>query len=776
MEAKINNIVDIKDIKKILRIFTENWWIILISLILSVVAAYFYSYKLPKIFASKAQVLLKSPDTYSIDEGLFKGLGISNSYERIANEQSILKSNDLIIQTISRLQLDVSYFIVGRIQTKEVFTGNPFHVESQVYNGAFYEFPFTLKIKDVDLFELSYSENGKQVVLESKFGTPIINKNFYLLINETGAINKATIDTFREITYQFVIHNRDNLVSMFNSSINVQNLEYTAILEITMEDESPERAISFLDTLCKVYIGNSLKSRIKVNENTINYIDRQLGQISTIVDSIEGILENFKEDKEILDLTKEQATYYENLTNNEIAKRNLELQEKSMAYLKEYVTSNMNRELRPPSIYIEDNDAYLKKAVSELYNYQIQINNALFTSTENITSVKEVEYKIELLRTDILKYIVSTEQAIKEKKQSIDEEIAHYEELLRGVPRNQREILNINRKLGVNEKMYVYLLEKRAETVIAKAGIISDIIIVESAHPIGIVKPDMKKIYYSFLAAGILISLLIAFSRTILFGKIRSIDELRDLTKLPVVGEVFFTNDAKESYLVVDSHPRSFVTESFRAIRTNLEYLAPGVKSKIILVTSNRPSVGKTFCSINLGSILAKGGKRVLILEMDLHKPKIHSALKLISNTGVSSVLVGKANPTEVIIKSSVENMDVILSGPAPPNASELILSTYLPELLDFARKNYDYVIIDTPPMGLISDALVLMKYSDINLYIINTKHGSMDSLQFAHNSVANNKAGSFAFILNNVKQKKSKYYYKNYSYGYGDTGYLKES
>jgi capsular exopolysaccharide synthesis family protein len=273
----------------------------------------------------------------------------------------------------------------------------------------------------------------------------------------------------------------------------------------------------------------------------------------------------------------------------------------------------------------------------------------------------------------------------------------------------------------------------------------------------------------------LLIALLIAFSRTILFGKIQNIEELRELTHLPVVGEVFYTKEAKDSYMVVDTHPRSFITESFRAIRTNLEYLASEAKSKIILVTSNRPSAGKTFCSINLGSILAQGGKKVLILEMDLHKPKIHSAVKLVSDLGVSSVLVGKAAPAEVLIKSSIENMDVIISGPTPPNASELILSAYLPALLDYARKNYDYIVIDTPPMGIISDALVLMKYSDINLFILNTKHGSMESLQFAHNVVENNKAGSFAFVLNNVKQKYSRYYYKNYRYAYGETGYLNE-
>lgn len=782
--SKSTSIIEIKDIKRVLLFIADSWLIILVSLVLSIGAAFFYSYKLPKIHAAKARILLKQPETYSYQEDLFKGLGIYSSYERMANEQRILTSTDLISQTITKLKLDVSYFIVGKIRTMEVFSGTPFEVQAQIYSFPFYEMPFTFRIIDEQSFELSYSEQGKSPVsIKGKFGEPIINNSFYLLIKNQGGINAATINSLREITYQFIVRHRGNLLTAYRSALSVQNIEWSHILEVTMEHESQERAVDFLDSLCTAYIQNSLKTRIRINENTINYIDKQLGQVVAVLDSIENILESFKESRAILNLNKEENTYYENLTDFELKKRNLELQQKSMEYLKNYITANLNRELRPPSIYIDDNDSYLKKAVNELYNYQVQINNILFTGTEKTTNAKEIEYKIELLRNDMLKYIVSSEKAIEEKMRAIDGEISHYESLLKGIPRNQRQMLNINRKLQVNEKMYLYLLEKRAETVIAKAGIVSDISVVETAYPVGVVKPELNKIYYSFISGGVIVALIISFIKMIFFGKINNIHELRELTKLPAVGEIYHAKEVGGEYLVVDKFPRSYTTESFRSLRTNLEYLGADVASgrgKVVLITSNRPGAGKTFCSVNLAAILAKGGKKVVLLELDLHKPKLQTAFGINTEQGISTVLIGKISAHESISRTNLDNLDVILSGPTPPNASELILSKNLLSLVEYTRANYDYIIIDTPPMGIISDALVLLKHSDINLYILNTKHGARESLQYAHNVVESNKSASFAFVLNDVKPKLSGYYYKNYGngygYGYNENGHQKET
>ena len=770
--SQSNSIIDFKDIKKLGKAITNNWLIIFSCVLISFVAAYVYSYKLPRIFAAKTQLLFKSNETYSYQEGLFAGLGLSSpNYEKMANEQRVITSIDLLSEVLAKLKADVSYYIIGKFTTGEVFRGNPFRVAAQISSSAYYEFPFTFRIIDVNTYEISYEENEQKIVIRNKFGEPVIKNDFYIVINKTTDLNNASIATLKKLTYQFIVHDRQNLLYKYQSAIRVENLEWTGILEMTLEDESPERAATFLDTLSLVYINNSLKTKFRINDNTVNYIDKQLGEIILIVDSLETVMDGFKEQKEIIDLTKEQDRYYVKLVDFEGQKRSLELQLKGNAYLKNYIISNLNKELLPPFSYIDNGDAYLTSAITQLYNLQVQINGTMFSSTDKSTTIKEMNYKVELLRNDILKYLTGSENAINQKIQTVEGEIAYYEDMLKSVPRNQRQLLNINRKLGVNEKMYVYLLEKRAESVIARAGIVSDISTIESAHSIGVVKPDLKKIYYSFISVGLLFSLLIAFLRTTLFGAIESIEELREMTSLAVVGEVFYTQEAKSSYLVVDSHPRSFIAESFRALRTNLEYLAPEIQSKVILISSNSPSAGKTFCSVNLGTILARGGKKVLLLELDLHKPKIHSALQMKSEMGISTVLIGKCSVGEAILHSNVENLDVVLSGPTPPNASELILSEHLKIMLEYAKTHYDYVIIDTPPMGIISDALVLMKYSNINLFVINTRRGSMDGLRFAHDIVENNKMhGSFSLVLNSVRPKRSRYYYKGYKYNYGES------
>ena len=776
MPAKNNAIVDVKDIKKVIKAFANNWLVIVFCVAVAAASAYLYSYKLPKIYASKTQVLLTSPETYSYQEGLFQGLGLSTgTYERLANEMSIITSTDILSQTVAKLRSDISYFIVGRVQTKEVFSGTPFQISAQIYTPDYYEFPFTFKILGIDSYEISYEVNGEQVLIQHKFDEPIINNNFYFLINKTSAINNTTITSFKNLTYQFQVHNRDNLIYKYKQEISVENPEYTGILEVTLEDENAERATTFLDTLSVVYVKNSLKTKFKVNDNTLVYIDKQLGEIIGILDSLENAIDNFKEQKDILNLSKEEETYYSNIMAFEAQKRSLELQLKGNAYLKNYIVSNLNKELLPPFSYIDNNDVYLTSAVTQLYNLQVNINGMLFSSTDKSTTVKETEYKIELLRNDILKYLANSEKAINQKIESAVGEMSFYEAKLKGVPPNQRQMLNISRKVGVNEKMYLYLLEKRAETVIARAGIVSDISVIESAHSIGIVKPKMDKIYYGFLSVGLLLSLVIVFLRAMLFSSIESVDELRDLTTLPVVGEVFHTKEAKESYLVVEAQPRSFIAESFRALRTNLEYMAPDIKNKVILITSNSPSAGKTFCSVNLSAMLAKGGKKVLLLELDLHKPKIHTALQMKSDMGISTVLIGKCSVSDAIVKSQIENLDVMLSGPTPPNASELILSDHLKAIIDFGKLTYDYVVIDTPPMGIISDAQVLMKYANINLFVINARHGSTEALSFAHTLMENNKVGSFAFVLNSVKPKYSRYYYKGYKYSYGES-YIQQS
>ncbi|MCB9165614.1 MAG: CpsD/CapB family tyrosine-protein kinase, partial [Flavobacteriales bacterium] len=246
-------------------------------------------------------------------------------------------------------------------------------------------------------------------------------------------------------------------------------------------------------------------------------------------------------------------------------------------------------------------------------------------------------------------------------------------------------------------------------------------------------------------------------------------DQLKEHTTLPVFGEIITSEKAEENYVVVDSDPKAAITESFRTVRTNLEYI-PGEegRGKVVLVTSYRPNEGKTFCSVNLSAILAKAGKKVLLLELDLHKPKVASGLGMSSSKGLSTVLVGKLEWRQAVMPTQFDNFSVILSGPTPPNASELILSKHLEQLFTEAAKEFDYVLVDTPPVGLITDALLMARFVDATLFVVNTRFASKDHVSNALEVLQANPSKNTGFILNGVRIKKSKYYYNtNYGYGY---------
>jgi capsular exopolysaccharide synthesis family protein len=263
--------------------------------------------------------------------------------------------------------------------------------------------------------------------------------------------------------------------------------------------------------------------------------------------------------------------------------------------------------------------------------------------------------------------------------------------------------------------------------------------------------------------------MVVVFVRIMFYDRIENADQLKEIVQLPIYGEIIASDKAEENYIVVDSDPKAAITESFRTVRTNLEYVPGEVgKGKVVMVTSYRPNEGKTFCSANLSTILAKAGKRVLLLEMDLHKPKVGVGLGMSSATGLSNVLIGRMHWREAVMPTQYENFSVMLAGPTPPNASELVLSKHLEELFIEARDEYDYILVDTPPVGLITDALLMMRHADITLFVVNTRFANKDHVMNAVESLQGGVAKNVGFILNGVRMKKSKYYYNtNYGYGY---------
>lgn len=770
MAEKKSSIVDVDDLMIVWKFLSKNWLIILLFPIISGVAAYLFVHRMADEYGAKTEILLGSGTGYEYQSQIYRNLtGYSGGVDEITNQIRVLQSHDLISKTLDKLDFQISYYIVGRVKTTEIQQIDAFSVDITLVEsfGSLYGVPFDIKILDQNSFVISFVNDGQTVQRSHRFDTDIVEDEYLLRLNRNTLLSDETFTKLKDNNYRFVVNSKSYLISSYKEALDIVNEDRTSILAITVKDHMAFKAKMFLDTLSHTYIDYTIQSQIHLNENTLSYIDRQLVGITHILDSIETNLEMYKKEKDILDLSREQTEFFQKLLTYEGEKREQHLKLETLASLEDYLVTKTEERLLPPALYITD-DTFLRTSLTELYNLEVQRSQVSYDVKDMSPGSERISKTIQQLRSNIMVYINNLRSAIKDRIKDVDIEIAYYENLLRKLPQSQREILNIERNLSVNEKMYVYLLEKQANTIIARAAIVPEVGIIEVARSIGVVGPQKMKIVYYFLAGGLLLSLIVAFIRSLFFDRIQNSRELKQITNLPILGSVPRSNEGGDERLVVAKHSRSNIAESFRSIRTNLQYFSDHDGSKTILLTSLHPGEGKTFCSINTAAIIASADKKVMLLDFDMHKPKVHQSLELNNEIGLSSYIVGKSSLEDVIQRADLANVDVITAGPVPPNASELVLSPRVDQLLTRLKEMYDYIIIDTPPLMLISDSMVLMRAVDIGMFVMNTDKATRAGVRHLEELVESNKLTHTALILNNVKLKKWRYYYGRYSYNYG--------
>jgi uncharacterized protein involved in exopolysaccharide biosynthesis len=328
---KTDSIININDLKSLWSTFTKNWYIFVSCITLAYFLAYFYSYKLTDIYAASTQILLKSNDAYdsqSIIQSSVQPLGYKD-YSENYNAMRVIKSYDLIKQTVDKLDLDVSYFILGRLRTKELYDEIPFRITFDAINPLLYEQFIDFNILNASKYVLKYKKNENEVIVEGYFNKTLITKDFRINVAKSSAIQAITENKIKEVNYQIQFHNRSNLVRKYQQSIMVEIPEYSGIVQVTVEDIIPKRAITFLDTLGKVYIDITLNSKLDINSRTLTYIEKQLEELTQMMTSIEDRLQNYKQSESILDLSKEEENYFEQLVINQTELNKLDLMEAS---------------------------------------------------------------------------------------------------------------------------------------------------------------------------------------------------------------------------------------------------------------------------------------------------------------------------------------------------------------------------------------------------------------------------------------------------------------
>jgi capsular exopolysaccharide synthesis family protein len=797
--AKKKDLISLSDVRPYIKLLFKNWWLIALMAGTGYASGRLITHRQLDIYSATAEVLLDQGKEVDYQKKMtgalspygygFSGLGNSD----LKDQQRILGSFDLVGQAVDKMMFDVDYYFVGRLRTSQVpgYGNIRISAEPELFNSAYLGRDIDLFVEDEHHYLLRYT-TPKGELRESvhAFGVPIEGPDLALTINffdrsvfnyndvNGNGVNTEALEEVRRQHFRFRVFNRAQRIGQMRGALRVTNVMGTNILTLSSSSTLPGRAQNFLNILSDIYIDYTKEARLESSFKTETFINRQLDELVDIMDSLELQVDGFKAQNEILDLSREQTEFFNTLVELEGQERTLELRQEAMNSLQGYLRAGVEDYGLPPSSYLFGEDPLLVTQVNQLFEMRTERTASLLDVTEDSYSIRRLDSAISNARFTISKYIDDTKNALAGQRSNIRGQISNLENRLSGIPATQRDIISMERKLQVNEKLFVFLLESRAQNVISRAGIAPQASIIEKARGAGIVGPNKKLTIRNNTLIGGLIALAIAFLRMLLFERIESTQELREISKLPVVAGL-------PSYPEIDEHPisiladsRSQITEAFRSLRTNLQYILAKEGANTILVSSLHPGEGKSFASANLSTVLAKTGKKVVLVDFDMHKPKIHKNFKLSNQMGLSSFLIGRCTADEMMQNGPIESLRVITAGPVPPNASELILNDRVDELLSKLREEYDYVVLDTPPILLITDALALMSKVDTGLLVANTLKATKRGIRHLEESLAQNNLSHASLVLNNIRTSRwgqyyAKYAYKyGYGYGYGYGGY----
>jgi tyrosine-protein kinase Etk/Wzc len=609
-------IIDQKDIKKTISLVLKNWYWFVLFLGLGIGGSILYLYKATKYYGATAEILIK-PQKNAFKDALSASLSTGPSKDEIANEIEVLSSSRLINDVIGKLNIDISYFIEGRIKTGEIYKGKPFLVDGKVLDATFYGAPFFVNILDNQKYKLSLEFGAYKYSKIHKFGEPVVNDKFSLIINSDSTIVGKNSVNLAETRYLFRINDRAYLVKKYKQSLQLSMGEEATVIEAFIEDEVPEKAVDFLKVLTEMYLENSVSVQKEINENTLAFIDGQLKEVEDILNGVESNLEQFQRSRNAVNPEGEQGVYLQQKVDFETQRAQLGIRLRSLDYLYEQLTSGTDGGAISPALLGDAPDPAMGAAFTELSALQQRKTNLLFSNTPSSPVVKEVEAQLSIARQNLISIVMNMRRNVTVQINSLSSQLGQFQGAMNQMPSTIRGLVNINRKVEINEKIYLFLLETRAQTVIEKAGIVADKSILEPAISTGLERPLQQKILLGGVAVGLVLSFLLIFLKSIFYNFIHTKDDLTELTTLPIIGVIGKSKDAKTDYLVVDKFPQSLTSEAYRVVRTNLSYFSPKANSKVVLFTSSVASEGKTFNAINTGTILAKTKKKVVLVDLD---------------------------------------------------------------------------------------------------------------------------------------------------------------
>ncbi len=775
------NIDNIK-LKKLIYLTLSKWYYFVIASVIFFSLAILYTRYTKKVYRSSSTILIKDSKQNKIGaENLIESLELLSTNENIDNQIGILTSYSLIRTTIESLNFNISYFAKGNVVTNEIYGTTPFVVVYDTLSPQALEVNFHLQILDSNQFRLWAGEGIYQsydLVTHKELEIPfqfrpfdricqfdsiVKTNNFSFIIEKGQTFNEAVRNTTE---FHFILRDIDKVTREFRSALKVEPThKWSSILKLTLDSNVPLKTIDFLDQLSAEYIAQNIDEKNEIVESTIEFIDEQLRTVTKDLYNTEFKLETYKKQNNFVDLDVSSLNLVQNLDKLQKEKSRYELEKKYFDYLLVYITSNNTTEkVMAPSISGIENELLIKK-VNELNELLSKRRTLDFAVKKDNPRRAILDGQIDNVKKVLVENVKNIQKTSQIRQKDLQGRLSVVKEAISQLPRNERELINIERIFDFNNALFKYLLEKKAEAGIAKAANKSDHRILDRARldTFGPISPNTKVIYLAALILAFASSYSIITVTSLLDNKLRDISQITETCQVPVLGVI---TKSGHGFFPLSESPKSSTAESFRTLRVNLKYIKSDTQLKVLGLTSAESGEGKSFCTINIAHTLALTNAKVLIIDADLRKPSLSKHFDKSEHAGLSNYLINTAKLEEVIYETHIEGISIIPHGPLPPNPSELLGSDQLKILMDKVLDQYDYIIFDTSPVGLVSDYMVLKQHIQAHLFVARANYSSLEVIDFVNDLTKDDKFTNMYMVLNGIENRQAHYGYGNYVYG----------
>lgn len=759
------------DLKEYIYKFLHYWYWFVLAGFIGFAGAYFYNKYIPPSYDVTSTLVVEEESTQGTDlEQLFSGYTMGSNV-KLQNHIGILKSYNINYLTVENLGWFVSWYRNMPLGDYDLYGKEPYAVE---FDNS------DMNIKGVPV-HISNEGNGKFMVTvdatttvndvemninleqEGEFGKSFTSNYFNFILYQSGTVDNND--------YYFQFNDLEKLTLSYMDRLDISAVDNDAdLINIKLSGQNPLKDIEYINELMEQYIEYGMKQKNLTSENTIQFIDLQLMDIVDTLEVTGNQLTNFRTENRVYNLDESASMVLERLVELDSDQSMAQMQLDYYENLRDYMdNANQMKNVAFPSV-VGITDTGLNTLVTRLSELYTQRETLLLSMNERNPSVQLVDRELELVRQSLSENLNNLVENTKQEIATLTRQISQVNAELSNYPQTEQDLINYERLYDLNNELYTFLLEKRAEAQITRASNTSDVKILDEANKATLVQvgPRTMVNFLIGLMLAVAIPFIIILVREFFDESIHGKEDLQKLSLLPVVGNISHNPFGIE--IPVIDHPRSILAESLRDLRTNLSYLFRESGPMAVGVNSVVPGEGKSFIALNLAAIIAKNKKKVILIGADMRKPTLQDRLGIDKDRGLSTYLINKNTLEEIIHETSVPGLDFIPSGVIPPNPAELLETTEFKQLIEELKKRYDVIILDNSPATLVTDSAIVSLKTDVDLFVVRQGYSNRNLVDFINQLSNKNKEKKIGLVVNDITPQK----FSKYSYKYG--GYYRKA